>query len=156
MNVTEAERLAGNRHVGAAEIAGLDREDCGTMRNMTALRGVQLLFGAGCVMVALPLIFRIGPAETVTNATSVRVLGAALLSLAVGAFSTVQEPHRHRITLRVEIVFTALTALFLIHRILTDRIAYDPALALLPPVVICLALLLVLAPHSYAEPPVRD
>jgi len=156
MNVTEAERLAGNRHVGAAEIAGLDREDCGTMRNMTALRGVQLLFGAGCVMVALPLIFRIGPAETVTNATSVRVLGAALLSLAVGAFSTVQEPHRHRITLRVEIVFTALTTVFLAYRIVTEHHTYDVAWLLLPPVAVCLILLLVLAPRSDAEPAVQD
>jgi hypothetical protein len=127
-----------------------------TTNRLTALRGVQLVFGAGCVAVALPLIFRLGPAETVTNATSVRVLGAALLSFAVGAFSTVQDPFRHHMMFRVEIVFTALTAVFLIHRIVTDRIAHDPALALLPPVVICLALLLVLAPHSDAEPPIRD
>lgn len=126
------------------------------MRNTTALRGVQLAFGAMCVLVALPLIFRLGPAETVTNATSVRVLGAALLSLAVGAFSTVSEPHRHRIMLRVEIVFTALTTIFLIYRIAADRHAHDVAWLLLPPVVVCLILLLVLTPRSDAVPSVRD
>lgn len=53
-------------------------ESSETANRLTALRGVQLVFGAGCVAVALPLMFRLGPAETVTNATSVRVLEAAL------------------------------------------------------------------------------
>lgn len=117
-----------------------------------ALRGVQLAFGAACVAFALPLIFELGPAETVTNGTSVRVLGAALLSLAVGALSAAKDPRRNRIILRVEILFTALTAGFLAYRLFTDHIAHDRAWFVLPPVAICLILLLVLYPRSDAEP----
>ena len=122
---------------------------------MKALRGVQLAFGAACVAFALPLIFELGPVETVTNGTSVRVLGAALLSLA--AFSAAKDPRRNRIVLRVEILFTALTAGFLAYRLISDHIAHDRAWFVLPPVAICLILLLVLYPRSDAEPtPVQD
>lgn len=122
-------------------------------RDVTVLRVVQLLFGAACVAVALPLMLRLGPAETVTNATSVRVLGAALLSLAVGAFSAAKDPRQGRVIVRVEIVFTALTAASLAYRLLTDSNTADRAWFLLPPVAICLILLLVLAPRSDADPP---
>ena len=125
--------------------------------NMKALRGVQLVFGAACVAFALPLIFELGPVETVTNGTSVRVLGAALLSLAVGAFSAAKDPRRNRIVLRVEILFTALTAGFLAYRLISDHIAHDRVWFILPPVAICLILLLVLYPPADEEsPPVRD
>jgi hypothetical protein len=79
---------------------------------MTALRGLQLVFGTACVAIAVPFIFQLGPAETVTNGTSLRILGAALLAFAVGAFSTAKDPRRNRTVLRVEIVFTALTTGF--------------------------------------------
>jgi hypothetical protein len=125
--------------------------------SLTALRGVQFLFGAGCVAVAVPLILEVGPAETVMNGTSVRILGAALLSLAVGAFAAARDPLHHRIILRVETVFSALTAAALVYRIANDRHAHDPAWLLLPPVVICLVLLLVLTPRSDADlPPAQD
>jgi hypothetical protein len=114
------------------------------------MRGLQLVFGTACILVALPLIFRLGPAEAVTNVTSMRILGAALLSLAVGAFSAAQDPLRHRIILRVETVFTALAAAFLIFRIVTDSPAHW---WLLPPTVLCLILLLVLAPRADGEAP---
>jgi peptidoglycan/LPS O-acetylase OafA/YrhL len=126
-------------------------------RTATALRAVQLLYGAACVGVAFALIFRLGPAENVTNATSARILGAALLSLAVGAFSTVREPRRHRVMLRVEIVFAALTAVFLIYRLVADDNPLDAAWLLLPPVVMCVILLIVLYPrHDADPPPVQD
>ena len=117
------------------------------------LQGVQVAFGAACVAFALPLILQLGPAETVTNGTSVRVLGAALLSLAVAAFSAAKDPRRHRIVLRVEIVFTALTAVFLIVRLASDHVANDRAWLVLTPVVLCLVLLLVLYPRSEGDPP---
>jgi hypothetical protein len=117
------------------------------------MQGVQVAFGAACVAFALPLILQLGPAQTVTNGTSVRVLGAALLSLAVGAFSAAKNPCPNRIVMRVEIVFTALTAVFLIFRLSTDHVAHDRAWLVLPPVVICLVLLLVLYPRSDGDPP---
>jgi len=79
-------------------------------------RWIQLAFGAGCVAVAPPLIFELGWAATVSNATSVRVLGAAFLAFALGAFSAAREPLRHLVILRMEILFTALTAAFLAAR----------------------------------------
>jgi peptidoglycan/LPS O-acetylase OafA/YrhL len=122
-------------------------------RSTTALRAVQLLFGAGCVEIAFALIFQLGPADTVQNGTSVRILGAALLSLAVGAFSTVREPRQHRVILRVEVVFTALSAVFLIYRLVTEDKPTDAAWLVLPPVVVCLILLLALYPRLDADPP---
>jgi len=125
----------------------------GETGSLAVLRAIQLLFGAACVEVAVALIFELGPAETVTNGTSVRILGAALIALAFGAFSTVKDPYRHRTVFRIEIVFTALTAVSLIYRLVTDHHTYDPAWLLLPPVVTCLVLLLVFAPRSGDEKP---
>jgi len=115
------------------------------------LRGVQVLFGSGCVVIAVPLIFRLGPAETVTNATSVRILGGALMALAFGAFSAAKDPRRYLVILRVEIVFTALTAAFLTYRLLTDDIAQDRTWLVLPPVAACMLLLLLLYPRARSK-----
>ena len=115
-----------------------------------ALRVVQLAFGAACVVLAIPLVFHLGPATTVTNATSVRVLGAALLAFAVGAFAAAKDPAGHRVVLRMEIVFTALTAGFLVFRLLTDRISHDRAWLVLLPVAACLVFLIVLYPRKDA------
>jgi len=122
----------------------------------TALRVVQLGFGAACVVLAVPLIFQLGPAATVTNATSVRVLGAALLAFAVGAFAAARNPPGHRVVLRMEIVFTALTIGFLAFRLLRDHIVHDRAWLVLLPLAVCLVLLIVLYPRDVAESrPVR-
>lgn len=122
----------------------------------TALRVVQLGFGAACVILAVPLIFQVGPAATVTNATSVRVLGAALLAFAVGAFAAARNPPGHRVVLRMEIVFTALTIGFLAFRLLRDHIVHDRAWLVLLPLAVCLVLLIVLYPRDVAESrPVR-
>jgi len=114
------------------------------------------MFGAGCIAVAGALIFKLGPAATVENGTSVRILGAALIALAVGAFSAMKDPSRHHIMLRVEIVFTALTVVFLLYRMMFHRHADVLSLLVLAPVVICLLLLLVLVPRSAAEPPAAE
>lgn len=104
----------------------------------------------------MPLIFQLGPAATVTNGTSVRVLGAALLSFAIGAFAAAKNPPGHRIVLRMEIVFTALTTGFLVVRLLTDHIAHDRAWLVLLPVAVCLVLLIALYPREETgSPPVR-
>ena len=121
--------------------------------NGKALRVVQLGFAAACVVLAIPLVFHLGPATTVTNATSVRVLGAALLAFAVGAFAAAKDPAGHRVVLRMEIVFTALTAGFLVFRLLTDRISHDRAWLVLVPAAACLVLLIVLYPRKDAGSP---
>jgi ABC-type molybdate transport system permease subunit len=53
--------------------------------------------------------------------------------------------------LRVEIVFSALTTVFLLYRILVDRLAHDRAWIVLPPVVVGLILLVVLYPRAAAD-----
>ena len=116
------------------------------------MSAVQVVYGAACVALAVPLIVQFGPAANVSNATSVRILGGALLALAVGAFTAALEPSQHRSMLRVEIVFTGLTALFLTYRLLSHRIAGDRACYLLPLVTVGLALLLVLYPSSTTKP----
>jgi hypothetical protein len=122
-----------------------------------AQRVVQIVFGAACVAVAAPLILHLGPAATVTNGTSIRVLGAALLALALGAFAAAKDPPGHRVVLRMEIVFSTLSAGFLILRLLRDHIAHDRAWIVLVPLVACLALLIVLYPREAAgsAPPSR-
>jgi hypothetical protein len=108
---------------------------------------VQLAFGTTCLALALPLIVQVGPAATVVNGTSLRILGGALLALAVGSFSSLKDPHEHIALMRVEIVFAATTAAFLLYRLLAHQSANDRAWLLLPPVAAGLALLLALYPR---------
>ena len=103
-----------------------------------------------CVAVAVPLIFELGPAASVTNGTSVRILGAALLALAFGAFSSAADPRHNRLVLRVEIVFGALTTGFLAYKLLTDGMQHNHALIVLPPVVVVPR-----APARAVSPPAR-
>jgi peptidoglycan/LPS O-acetylase OafA/YrhL len=116
-------------------------------RRTRALTIVQLVYALACVTVALPLIFTLGPAADVTNGTSVRLLGAALLAFSVGALAVARYPRRNRALLQVEITFTALTALFLMYRLIADHNPNDRAWFLLPPVLIGLALLVLLYPR---------
>ncbi len=119
----------------------------GARGSPTVLRLIQLLFGAGCVAVALPLIFQLGWAAAVANATSVRVLGAAFLALALGAFSAARDPLGHLVILRMEILFTALTATFLTFRIVDNHASDGRAWVVLLSVVACLVLLLACYPR---------
>jgi RsiW-degrading membrane proteinase PrsW (M82 family) len=121
-----------------------------------ALPAVQVAFGAACAAVAVPLIVQFGPAANVSNATSVRILGGALLAFAVGALATARDPRQHRVVLRMEIVFTGFTTAILTHRLLTHEAAGNRALYLLPPVLICFVLLLVLYPRANTEPSGSD
>lgn len=98
--------------------------------------------------VALPLIFEIGWAATVRNATSVRVLGAAFLALAFGAFSAARDPLRYLVILRMEILFTALTAVFLAARLSWGHADDGRAWLVLALVMACLVVLLVCYPRG--------
>ena len=123
----------------------------GVRERGAALRWVQYGFCAACVALAVPLIFRLGPAASVTNATSVRVLGAALLAFAIGALAAAKDPPGHRVVLRMEIVFTALTIGFLGIRLVTEHHAHDRAWLMLLPLSVCLILLIVLYPLDEAR-----
>lgn len=115
------------------------------------LRLVQRVFGLACTAVAVPLIFEVGPAASVTNGTSVRILASGLLALAFGAFSAARDPRHNRLVLRIEIVFCALTTGFLAYKLLTDSLQHNHALIVLPPAILCLALLVALYPPPAPE-----
>lgn len=123
---------------------------------MRLLAGVQLVYALACLGAGLALIFDIGPAAHVTNGTSVRVLGAALLSFGIGALTTIREPQRDRALLKVEIVFTALTAVSLAYRLVVDHNVHDRAWLVLLPVIVCLALLAALYPREPVAAPTEQ
>lgn len=79
---------------------------------------VLYLYGIGGLAVAVPLMLLLGPAAHATNATTVRLFGAALFALAFGALAAAREPARHRIVLLMEIAFTALASLVLTFKVL--------------------------------------
>jgi len=117
------------------------------MTRLRLLAYVLYTYAVAGVLVAVPLIFSLGPAATVENQTSVRVLGAALLALSLGALATARDPVRNKALLVVEMLFTGLAALALVWRLAVDHKAHDRAWLLLPPMLVCLVLLLLLFPY---------
>jgi hypothetical protein len=79
---------------------------------------VLYVYGVGGLAVSVPLMLLLGPAAHATNATTVRLFGAALFALAVGALAAAREPARQRIVLLMEIAFTALASLVLTFKVL--------------------------------------
>jgi len=78
------------------------------------LKLVLYVYAVVGLFVSLALMLLLGPAADVQNATSVRLLGAALFSLGIGAVVAACEPSRNKSLLMVEIFFTALATLVLI------------------------------------------
>jgi hypothetical protein len=114
-----------------------------------ALIYVQLVYAAVSLAAAVALIFTLGPVAHASNQTSIRILGAALLALGVGALAAARDPVGNRVMLPVEITFTTLTALFLTYKLAVDH--SERALLLLLPLLICVVLLCVLSPAARAE-----
>jgi len=79
---------------------------------------VLYAYAAGGLAVSVPLMLLLGPSAHATNATTVRLFGAALFALAVGALAAAREPARHRTVLLMEIAFTALASLVLTFKVL--------------------------------------
>ena len=118
---------------------------------MRLLAYVLYVYAAVAVIVAVALIFLLGPASTVENGTSVRVLGAALLALSYGAVVTARDPARNRPLLVVEMVFIGLSALALAYRLVVEHHMHDRTWLILPPMLVCLVVLLLLFPNGQAE-----
>lgn len=111
---------------------------------MTKARALRLLlygYAAASFAAAVTFVFLLGPASTASNGTSVRVLGAALAALSVGAVVAAGHPYRHRVLIALEMVFMSLASLALGYRIVFEDKANDRAWLILPPMLACLVLL---------------
>ena len=116
------------------------------MSRRRSLAYVEVVYAAVGLAVAVALIFTLGPADNVVNGTSVRILGAAVLSLGVGALAVAHDPVGNRVMLRVQIIFTTLSAFALAWKLAVEHSA--TALWLLLPLVVFIVLLLVLSPAA--------
>lgn len=79
---------------------------------------VLYVYAAGGLVLSVPLMLLLGPSAHATNATTVRLFGAALFALAFGALAAAREPARHRTVLLMEVAFTALATLVLTFKVL--------------------------------------
>ena len=112
---------------------------------------VLYVYAAFGLAVSVPLMLLLGPAAGTTNATSVRLFGAALFALAVGAVAVARDPARNKIVLVMEIVFTALASLVLTFKVLIHHShpGFDERDYLfLAPTLVCLVLLLSTFPYD--------
>jgi hypothetical protein len=116
-----------------------------------ALIHIELVYATASLVAAVALIFALGPVAEATNQTSVRILGAALLSLGIGALAVARDPVGNRVMLWVEISFTSLSVLALMWKLAVDHNGNDRALLLLPPLVVCVVLLVALSPATRPE-----
>lgn len=123
------------------------------------LRLVLYSYALAAVLASVPLMLLIGPAVDVENGTSLRLLGAALFSLGIGAVAVARDPLRNRHLLVVEIVFTALATVMLVLRAIVHHSHVgldDRVILVLPPVLVCLVLLLVTFPYGERQGPRKD
>lgn len=80
----------------------------------------QVVYAALSVSAAVALTFSLGPVSHATNQTTAHVVGAALLAMGVGALAAARKPETNSTMLRVEIVFTVLCTLDLVHKLVAD------------------------------------
>jgi len=91
-----------------------------------------VLYAAGSVAVAIPLLFAFGNAGDLANTTSGKILAAALLAMALGALVAARDPWQNRVLVLVVIAFTAMSALAITYRLLFRDHTDDPAWMVLP------------------------
>ena len=95
-------------------------------------QGLLILYFLGSIAAALPLLFSFGRAGDLVNTTSGKVLGAALLSLGVGALVAARDPWRNRVMIQVLILFTTLSTLAIVYRLVAEHHHHDVSWFLLP------------------------
>lgn len=93
----------------------------------TVIRILLVVYFLGSVAMALPLMFYVGDAGSLSGTTSGRVLAAALVAMGLGALGAARDPRRQRLMIQVLILFTALSAVAIVYRLATDRNPHDPA-----------------------------
>jgi hypothetical protein len=114
-------------------------------------QGLLILYFVGSIAVALPLLFSFGRAGDLVNTTSGKVLGAALLSLGVGALVAARDPWRNRVMIQVLIIFTTLSTLAIVYRLIVERHHHDVSWFLLPVAAAAPVLLAIFYPRQPAS-----
>jgi len=109
-----------------------------------------VLYAAGSVVVAMPLLFAFGNAGDLADTTSGKVLAAALLAMAFGALLAARDPWENRVLIPVLIVFTAMSALAIVYRLAFEEHVNDPAWMVLPFAIAAPALLTLFYPRAPA------
>lgn len=115
-----------------------------------ALVVAELVYAFLSVAAAVALIFSLGPVSHATNQSSERILGAALLAMGLGALAVARDPAGNRVMLRVEIVFTAVSTLALVWKVVVDEDAGPSTWVLLAGLVVGAAVLAWLSPAAAA------
>jgi hypothetical protein len=91
-----------------------------------------VLYAAGSVAVAIPLLFAFPRAGDLADTTSGKILAAALVAMAFGALLAARDPWQHRTMILVVIVFTSFSALAIGYRLAFEDLWHDPAWMMLP------------------------
>jgi hypothetical protein len=105
------------------------------------IRWLLVLYFLGSVAIAIPLVLHLGNAGNLAGTTSGKVLAAALIAMGVGALGAARDPWRQRLVIRVLIVFTSLSALAIVYRLVAEHHTHDPTWIVLPFAVAAPALL---------------
>jgi len=115
---------------------------------LKAIRRLLVVYSVGSVVIAVPLLFSVEHAGSLSGTTSGRVLAAALIAMAVGALGAARDPWGERLMIRVLILFTALSALAIVYRLVTHAYSHDPAWIVLLVAVAASALLAYFYPRQ--------
>jgi 4-amino-4-deoxy-L-arabinose transferase-like glycosyltransferase len=91
-----------------------------------------VLYAAGSVAVAIPLLFAFPGAGDLADTTSGKILAAALLAMALGALAAARDPWSNRVLILVVGAFTAMSALAIMYRLAFEEHSGDPAWLVLP------------------------
>ena len=91
-----------------------------------------VLYAAGSVAVAIPLLFAFAHAGDLADTTSGKILAAALLAMALGALVAARDPWQSRVLVLVVIAFTSLSAVAIAYRLVFEEHPDDPAWMVLP------------------------
>ncbi len=110
------------------------------------IRILLVLYAAGSVVVALPLLFY-GHAGDLSETTSGRILAAALLAMAGAAAAAARNPWANRLVIKMLIAFSFMSALAIAYRVAAGNHQEDPAWFLLPLAVAAPIVLAVLYPR---------
>jgi hypothetical protein len=99
-------------------------------RNRVA-RILLLLYAVGSVAIAVPLLFAFGHAGDLADTTSGKILAAALVAMGFGALAARRDPWQNRLIIKVVMIFTALSSLAIVYRLIVEDHSVFPTLILL-------------------------
>jgi peptidoglycan/LPS O-acetylase OafA/YrhL len=114
-------------------------------------RILLILYAVASAAIAVPLLFAFGHAGDLAATTSGKILAAALIAMGFGALAAARDPWRNRLMIQVVMVFTALSSLAIVYRLVFEHHRNDPALFLLPLAVAAPVLLAIFYPRRSGQ-----